>query len=78
MPSNTTLHRQRTLGGLVGIVVLAFGLGYHFFPRLFHAAARFSQSLRPARNPGSRILKTRWRPCSDARSRLREPGAPPA
>jgi len=37
MPSNSTLQRQRTLGGMVGIVVLAFALGYHFFPRLFHA-----------------------------------------
>ena len=37
MPSNRTLQRQRTLGGVVGIVVLAGALGYHFFPRLFHA-----------------------------------------
>ncbi|MBD8898895.1 formylglycine-generating enzyme family protein [Rhodanobacter sp. DHG33] len=37
MPSNSTLQRQRTLGGMVGIVVLVCGLGYHFFPRLFHA-----------------------------------------
>ncbi|MBD8871922.1 SUMF1/EgtB/PvdO family nonheme iron enzyme [Rhodanobacter sp. DHB23] len=37
MPSNSTLQRQRTLGGVVGIIVLAFGLGYHFFPGLFHA-----------------------------------------
>jgi formylglycine-generating enzyme required for sulfatase activity len=38
MPSNATLQRQRTLGGMVGIAVLACGLGYHFFPGLFHAA----------------------------------------
>lgn len=31
------LQRQRTLGGMVGIAVLTFALGYHFFPRLFHA-----------------------------------------
>lgn len=37
MPSNSTLQRQRTLGGVVGIAVLTFALGYHFFPRLFHA-----------------------------------------
>ncbi|MBD8879443.1 SUMF1/EgtB/PvdO family nonheme iron enzyme [Rhodanobacter sp. 7MK24] len=37
MPSNSMLQRQRTLGGVFGIFVLAFGLGYHFFPGLFHA-----------------------------------------
>ena len=56
MPSNTTLHRQRTLGGLVGIVVLAFGLGYHFFPRLFHAGpgevVRRNVPALPAAAPG--------------------------
>jgi formylglycine-generating enzyme required for sulfatase activity len=36
MPSNATLHRQRTLGGALGIVVLACALTYHFFPRVFH------------------------------------------
>lgn len=38
MPSNATLQRQRMLGGMIGIALLAFGLGYHFFPGLFHAA----------------------------------------
>ena len=56
MPSNATLHRQRTLGGVIGIVVLAFGLGYHFFPRLFHAepgeVARRSVPALPAAAPG--------------------------
>ncbi|MEW9572884.1 SUMF1/EgtB/PvdO family nonheme iron enzyme [Rhodanobacter sp. Si-c] len=56
MPSNTTLHRQRTLGGVVGILVLAFGLGYHFFPRLFHAepseVVRRSVPALPAAAPG--------------------------
>lgn len=56
MPSNTTLHRQRTLGGVIGILVLAFGLGYHFFPRLFHAepgeAVRRSVPALPAAAPG--------------------------
>ncbi|MBA2077044.1 formylglycine-generating enzyme family protein [Rhodanobacter sp. PCA2] len=56
MPSNTTLHRQRTLGGMIGILVLAFGLGYHFFPRLFHAepgeVARRNLPTLPAAAPG--------------------------
>lgn len=38
MPNNRSLDRQRTLGGMVGVIVLAFGLGYHFFPSLFHAS----------------------------------------
>ena len=37
MPNNRSLDRQRTLGGIAGVIVLAFGLGYHFFPSLFHA-----------------------------------------
>ncbi|HEY8587175.1 MAG TPA: SUMF1/EgtB/PvdO family nonheme iron enzyme [Rhodanobacter sp.] len=36
MPNNTTLRRQRALGGALGVVVLGFALTYHFFPRLFH------------------------------------------
>jgi formylglycine-generating enzyme required for sulfatase activity len=36
MPSNATLHRQRTLGGTLGVIVLACALIYHFFPRVFH------------------------------------------
>jgi len=52
MPSNDTLQRQRNLGGLIGIVVLVLGLGYHFFPNLFHAkpedAAQRSVPVLPA------------------------------
>lgn len=52
MSSPTTPHRQRTLGGAIGILLLAFGLGYHFFPGLFHnepeAAARRSVAARQA------------------------------
>ncbi|OOG64853.1 sulfatase-modifying factor protein [Rhodanobacter sp. B04] len=36
MPSNATLHRQRTLGGTLGVIVLGCALVYHFFPRVFH------------------------------------------
>ncbi|HEY1589881.1 MAG TPA: SUMF1/EgtB/PvdO family nonheme iron enzyme [Rhodanobacter sp.] len=36
MPSNATLHRQRTLGGALGVIVLGCALTYHFFPRVFH------------------------------------------
>lgn len=36
MPSNATLHRQRTLGGALGVIVLGCALIYHFFPRVFH------------------------------------------
>ncbi|MFC5440360.1 SUMF1/EgtB/PvdO family nonheme iron enzyme [Rhodanobacter ginsenosidimutans] len=36
MPSNTVLRRQRAMGGALGVLVLAFALTYHFFPRLFH------------------------------------------
>jgi formylglycine-generating enzyme required for sulfatase activity len=36
MPSNAALRRQRTLGGVLGILVLGFALVYHFFPRVFH------------------------------------------
>lgn len=36
MPSNTTLRRQRTLGGALGVIVLGCALIYHFFPRVFH------------------------------------------
>ena len=56
MPSNSTLQRQRTLGGVAGIVVLACALGYHFFPRLFHAepieVARRDVPAAPAAMPG--------------------------
>src|SRR5574337_1197356 len=38
MPRNTTLRRQRFLGGALGAIVLGFALTYHFFPRLFHVA----------------------------------------
>ncbi|WP_329743299.1 SUMF1/EgtB/PvdO family nonheme iron enzyme [Dyella sp. A6] len=36
MPSKQSVNRQRALGGGMGIMVLAFALAYHFFPRLFH------------------------------------------
>lgn len=36
MPSNVILRNQRALGGALGIIVLAFALTYHFFPRLLH------------------------------------------
>lgn len=49
MPSNATLHRQRTLGGALGVIVLGCALTYHFFPRVFHVnpaeAPRRSMSL---------------------------------
>lgn len=38
MPSKETVQRQRAFGGGVGVLVLAFGLTYHFFPRLFHVS----------------------------------------
>ncbi|OOG57235.1 SUMF1/EgtB/PvdO family nonheme iron enzyme [Rhodanobacter sp. C03] len=56
MPSNATLHRQRTLGGALGVIVLGCALTYHFFPRVFHVnpaeAPRRSMSLGTAA-PGS-------------------------
>jgi formylglycine-generating enzyme required for sulfatase activity len=36
MPSKETVQRQRALGGALGVIVLACGLTYHFFPRIFH------------------------------------------
>lgn len=50
MPSSTNVARQRTLGGAIGVLVLAFALTYHFFPRVFHVnpedvAPRRSMSL---------------------------------
>jgi hypothetical protein len=38
MPNNANLHRQRFLGGALGVIVLGFALTYHFFPRLFHVS----------------------------------------
>lgn len=56
MPNNATLRRQRALGGALGVIVLAFALLYHFFPRLFHVnpeqTPRRSMSL-GAVTPGS-------------------------
>ncbi len=55
MPKNATLRRQRAAGGALGVLVLAFALTYHFFPRVFHVdptqAPRRSMSL-GAVNPG--------------------------
>ncbi|HET6432423.1 SUMF1/EgtB/PvdO family nonheme iron enzyme [Dyella sp.] len=50
MASSTNVARQRTLGGAIGVLVLAFALTYHFFPRVFHVnpedvAPRRSMSL---------------------------------
>jgi formylglycine-generating enzyme required for sulfatase activity len=36
MPSSTTVRRQRALGGVMGVALLAFALVYHFFPNLLH------------------------------------------
>lgn len=36
MPRNALLRHQRTAGGALGVLVLAFALTYHFFPRLLH------------------------------------------
>ncbi|MDW2982404.1 MAG: SUMF1/EgtB/PvdO family nonheme iron enzyme [Rhodanobacter sp.] len=56
MPNNATLRRQRTLGGVLGVIVLGFALLYHFFPRLFHVdsvqAPRRSMSLGAAASDG--------------------------
>ncbi|GAB2577199.1 SUMF1/EgtB/PvdO family nonheme iron enzyme [Dyella jejuensis] len=38
MPSKETVQRQRAFGGALGVLVLAFGLTYHFFPELFHVS----------------------------------------
>ena len=38
MPNNANLHRQRFLGGALGVIVLGFALTYHFFPQLFHVS----------------------------------------
>jgi formylglycine-generating enzyme required for sulfatase activity len=38
MPSKETVQRQRAFGGGLGVLVLAFGLTYHFFPEIFHVS----------------------------------------
>jgi formylglycine-generating enzyme required for sulfatase activity len=38
MPSKETVQRQGVFGGALGVLVLAFGLTYHFFPELFHVS----------------------------------------
>lgn len=38
MASSRFAIRQRTLGGLVGVLLLVFALVYHFFPDLLHVA----------------------------------------
>lgn len=40
MPSSRFAVRQRTLGGLAGVVLLVFALTYHFFPDLLHVSPR--------------------------------------
>ena len=61
MPSSTNVARQPALGGALGVLVLAFALTYHFFPRVFHVnpedvAPRRSMTLgvaAPARSASS-------------------------
>jgi len=36
MPRNALLRHQRAAGGALGVLVLAFALTYHFFPRFLH------------------------------------------
>lgn len=38
MPSSRFAIRQRTLGGLAGVILLVFALVYHFFPGLLHVS----------------------------------------
>ena len=38
MPSKEIVQRQRAFGGALGVLVLAFGLTYHFFPEIFHVS----------------------------------------
>lgn len=50
MPRSETVARQRSLGGAMGVVLLAFALSFHFFPRTFdvdpdQVAPRRSMSL---------------------------------
>jgi len=40
MPSTETVRRQRALGGGFGLVVLCFGLSYHFFPGLLRTSSQ--------------------------------------
>ncbi|HEX7338680.1 MAG TPA: SUMF1/EgtB/PvdO family nonheme iron enzyme [Rhodanobacteraceae bacterium] len=52
MPSSRSARRQRTWGGIAGIVVLAFALVYHFFPDVLdvtpHAAVPAAVTQVPA------------------------------
>lgn len=52
MPSKETVQRQRALGGALGVIVLACGLTYHFFPRIFHVSPE--EVANPPSIPGSR------------------------
>ncbi len=50
MPRSESVARQRTLGGVIGVLLLAFALSFHFFPRTFdvdpdQVAPRRSMSL---------------------------------
>ncbi|MDE1893259.1 MAG: hypothetical protein KGH90_02870, partial [Xanthomonadaceae bacterium] len=62
MPSNAMLRGQRFFGGVLGLIVLAFALTYHFFPRLFHVdptrAPHRAMSLGSAIPPGGRPLQS--------------------
>lgn len=42
MSSSLFARRQRTLGGLAGVVALVFALVYHFFPNLLHVRPNVS------------------------------------
>ena len=57
MPRNALLRHQRTAGGALGVLVLAFALTYHFFPRLLHvdttAAPRRPLTFGTSSQPGT-------------------------
>lgn len=59
MPRSESVARQRTLGGAIGVLLLAFALSFHFFPRSFdvdpnQVAPRRSMSL------GAAPASARW------------------
>jgi formylglycine-generating enzyme required for sulfatase activity len=51
MPSHETVRLQRTLGGALGVAVLAAALVYHFFPRVFHVDPATMATRRPVAGP---------------------------
>ncbi|MEO8747008.1 MAG: SUMF1/EgtB/PvdO family nonheme iron enzyme [Rhodanobacter sp.] len=62
MPKNALLRHQRTAGGVLGVLVLAFALTYHFFPRLLHVD--------PAKAPHHALTLGSFAPPSSVSSRL--------